>query len=49
MIDIVDMFHYLIGMIIVSFFIWVLIKVHLYFSKDNVPIEMLTNASNVKK
>ena len=29
-----DMFHYLIGLMIVSLLIWVLIQIHLYFSKD---------------
>ena len=35
---IVDMFHYLIGMIIVAFLIWSIIKLNNYFSKNNVPI-----------
>jgi hypothetical protein len=35
MIDIVDAFHYLIGIIIVVFLLWGLIQVHNYFSKDN--------------
>jgi hypothetical protein len=33
-----DMFHYLIGMIIVAFLIWSIIKLNNYFSKNNVPI-----------
>ena len=32
------MFHYLIGMIIVAFIIWSIIKLNNYFSKNNVPI-----------
>jgi hypothetical protein len=35
---IIDMFHYLIGMIIVAFLIWSIIKLNNYFSKNNVPI-----------
>jgi len=38
MIDIFDIIHYLIGLIIVSFLIWVLIKTHNYFSKNNISI-----------
>jgi hypothetical protein len=41
MIDIFDIIHYLIGIIIVSFLIWILVKIHLYFSKNNIPIEEL--------
>jgi hypothetical protein len=41
MIDIFDMIHYLIGFIIVFFLIWVIILTHNYFSKDNIPIELL--------
>ena len=43
MIDLVDLVHYLIGILIVSFLIWFLIKIHTYFSKDNIPAELLTN------
>jgi len=46
MIDILDLIHYLIGFIIVGFFIWVIVKLHNYFSKDNVPIEILLNYKN---
>lgn len=44
MIDILDLIHYLIGLLIVGFLIWLLIQVHNHFSKDNVPIiiEQLT-------
>ena len=38
MIDLIDMMHYAIGLVIVGFLIWIIVKVHLYFSKDNVPI-----------
>lgn len=38
MIDIIDLFHYLIGLILVGFILWFLIQIHNYFSKDNVPI-----------
>lgn len=47
MIDFVDLFHYLIGLLIVGILVWCLIKIHLYFSKDNVPI-MMTNVKTMK-
>ena len=34
-----ELWHCLIGVIIVSFLIWLLIKIHLYFSKNNKSIE----------
>ena len=37
-IDIFDLIHYLIGILIVAFLIWALIQVHTYFSKDNIKI-----------
>lgn len=40
MFDIVDMFHYLIGIIIVVFLLWSLIQVHNYFSEDNISISI---------
>lgn len=43
MIDIFDMIHYLIGFIILGFLLWLLIQIHNYVSKDNIPIELLTN------
>jgi hypothetical protein len=44
MIDIFDMLHYFIGFIILAFLIWFIIQVHNYFSKDNIPIDiMMTN------
>jgi|1048.fasta_scaffold211909_1 flagellar biogenesis protein FliO len=43
MIDIVDLFHYLIGIILVSFLIWVIIKIHLHFSKNNKSLEEIMN------
>jgi hypothetical protein len=40
MIDLmIDFFHYLIGIFIVSLLIWIIIRIHLYFSKDNISIE----------
>ena len=36
--DIFDFLHYLIGIIIVAIFICIIIKLHNYFSKDNVSI-----------
>jgi len=38
MIDFFDIIHYLIGLIIVGFIVWAFIKIHLYFSKNNIPI-----------
>ena len=47
MIDIFDLIHYLIGLFIVGFLVWLLIKIHLYFSKDNTPI-MLNPSQPIK-
>jgi hypothetical protein len=33
-----DSVHYLIGLILVAFFVWVIIRLHKYFSKNIVPI-----------
>ena len=41
MIDLGDLLHYLIGVIIVSLLIWLIVKLHVYFSKDNIPLEEL--------
>lgn len=41
MFDILDFIHYMIGITILSFFIWVIIKLHLYFSKNNESIEKI--------
>ena len=49
MIAIFDMFHYLIGFLILAFLIWALIQTHNYFSKDNIPIEQLTNKYPINK
>jgi len=38
MIDIFDIIHYLIGLIIVALLLTLIIKTHNYFSKDNKPI-----------
>jgi len=44
MIDIMfDMMHYLIGFIILAFVIWLLIKTHNYFSRNNIPLETFMN------
>jgi hypothetical protein len=37
-IDMFDLIHYLIGLLIVAFLVWALIQVHNYFSKDNIKI-----------
>ena len=36
-----ELLHYLIGLIIVGFLIWLLIKIHVYFSKNNRSIEYI--------
>lgn len=38
MIDVFDLIHYLIGLIILGLLLALLIKTHNYFSKDNKPI-----------
>lgn len=38
MTDIFDIIHYLIGIIILAFLVWVLIQTHNYFSKNNIVI-----------
>jgi len=43
MVDIVDLIHYLIGLLIVGFLIWVLIQTHNHFSKDNISILLDSN------
>jgi len=43
MTDIFDIIHYLIGLIIVGFLIWLIITVHNYFSKDNISIDAIIN------
>jgi hypothetical protein len=43
MIDIFDIIHYIIGLVIVGFLVWLLIKTHIYFSKDNINILPLTD------
>ncbi len=48
MIDIFDMIHYLIGLVIVGFLVWSLIKTHQYFSKDNLELETLININKAQ-
>ena len=43
MIDIFDLIHYLIGLLIVGLLVGILIRIHEYFSKDNIQIETLIN------
>ena len=43
MIDLFDIIHYIIGFVIVGFLVWLLIKTHIYFSKDNINILPLTD------
>lgn len=44
--DIFDLIHYLIGLLIVTFLIWALIQVHNYFSKDNIKIVERNDLAN---
>ena len=48
MIDIFDLIHYLIGLFIVGFLVWCLIRLHEYFSKDNIPILTESLANKLK-
>lgn len=41
MVDIFDLIHYLIGIIIVSVFLWIIIQIHNHFSKNNNNFENL--------
>jgi len=42
MIDLfLEIFHILVGLLIVAFCIWVIIQVHNYFSKDNISFDDL--------
>jgi hypothetical protein len=45
-IDIFDLIHYLIGLVIVAFSIWALIQVHNYFSKNNIKIVERNDLTN---
>ena len=47
LLDIFDMMHYLIGLIIVAFLIWALIQIHNHFSKENVPIPNQTSLNSL--
>ena len=46
LLDIFDMIHYLIGLLIVGFLIWILIQIHNHFSKEKVPIPSQTSSLN---
>jgi hypothetical protein len=41
-----ELLHGFIGLIIVSFLIWLLIKMHMYFSKNNRSIENILDNPN---
>jgi hypothetical protein len=43
MIDIFAVLHNLIGLIIVGFLIWLLVKADLYFKKDNTTFDEIFN------
>ncbi len=46
MIDIFDIIHYLIGFAILGFFLWVIIKTHYFFSRNNKVIPSPTNLNS---
>jgi hypothetical protein len=41
-----DGLHYLIGLVIVAFIIYMVIQLHNHFSKDNIPIKVSNNKPN---
>lgn len=45
-VSLTDIFHYIIGMLIVYGLIMIIVKLHEYFSVNNLSIEQLTNKSN---
>jgi len=47
--DFFDLIHYLIGLAIVMLLVSILIRIHNYFSKDNIPFELLQiqSSSNI--
>ena len=45
MIDILDLFHYLIGIIIVTLLLWIIIQIHNHFSKNNKPIKVIDTST----
>ena len=47
LLDIFDMMHYLIGLLIVAFLIWALIQIHNHFSKEKVPISNETSLNPI--
>jgi hypothetical protein len=47
MIDLFDIIHFIIGLGIVGFLVWLLIKTHIYFSKDNINILPLTDKNKL--
>ena len=46
MIDIFDMIHYLIGFVILGLLLWVIIKTHNFFSRNNKVIASPTNVAS---
>jgi len=41
----IDLIHYLIGLIIVGFLVWSIIKLHTYFSKNNISFDDVLNTN----
>jgi len=45
MIDIFDLMHYFIGFVILGIFLWTIVKLHNFFSRNN---KVIPNHSNTK-
>jgi hypothetical protein len=45
--DIFDMIHYLIGLLIVGFLVWIIIQIHNHFSKEMIPIPSQANSGPI--
>lgn len=45
MIDIFDLVHYFIGFVILGIFLWTIVKLHNFFSRNN---KVIPNNSNTK-
>jgi hypothetical protein len=40
-----EILRYIIGLILVGIMLWIIIAIHNYFSKDNIPLEELIKPS----
>ena len=43
----IDIFHYIIALIILAVFIWIIIYIHNYFSKNNKPINNIYDLNDL--